>query len=97
MTLVFIILTSRSDPGYLDKKYQHPKTAEGYAPLNQMRALNLKHFSDTDLYDFSYENVFSQDEENFTVSFQTGISEEDGAKELASIKRQISETDVINM
>ena len=97
MTLVFIILTSRSDPGYLDKKYQHPKTAEGYAPLNQMRALNLKHFSDNDLYDFSYENVFSQDEENVTVSFQTGISEEDGAQELASIKRQISETDVINM
>jgi hypothetical protein len=42
MTIASIILTALSDPGYLKLEYQHPLTAQGYAPLTQLRLLNMR-------------------------------------------------------
>jgi len=34
MTLITIVVCLGSDPGYIDPKYKHPLTNQGYAPLN---------------------------------------------------------------
>jgi hypothetical protein len=77
MTVVCICLTAVSDPGYLSLEYQHPLTHEGYAPLNQLRAHNMRLFSKHKLYDFTRDNVMGGDYEE-----QPFISLDDSAVDI---------------
>lgn len=53
MTLVSILKTAMSDPGYLSPDYKHPLTPEKFAPLRQLRVHNMRHFQNQHVYDFS--------------------------------------------
>ncbi len=64
MTVACILLTAISDPGYLKLDYQHPLTSQGFAPLNQLRLLNMRMFISQKLYDFSRDNVNNGDYED---------------------------------
>jgi oxalate decarboxylase/phosphoglucose isomerase-like protein (cupin superfamily) len=53
MTLVSIVATAASDPGYISNHYKHPLTNEGNPPLNLLRVYNMKMFQTLKLYDFA--------------------------------------------
>jgi len=53
MAIVFTLVIVVSDPGYLSVEYQHPLTEKGWAPLEQLRVHNMRHFIKNKLYDFS--------------------------------------------
>lgn len=53
MSIVFTLIIVVSDPGYLSHEYRHPLTEKGWAPLEQLRVYNMRHFIKNKLYDFS--------------------------------------------
>lgn len=53
MAIIYTLIIVGSDPGYLSLEYKHPLTEKGWAPLNELRVHNMRHFIKNKLYDFS--------------------------------------------